>query len=77
MHRGDKRQDPAQSLRGTFPPFSLVFIISLTCCTRYSPGVLVNERIVSFSLNGHHLALDPFSPIGTEEAAVGDFTASE
>lgn len=37
----------------------------------------MNECIVSFSLNGHHLGLDPFSPIGTEEAAVGDFTASE
>lgn len=29
------------------------------------------------SLNGHHLGLDPFSYIGTEETAVGDFTASE
>lgn len=37
----------------------------------------MNGCVVSFSLNGHHLGLDPFSPIGTEEAAVGDFTASE
>lgn len=37
----------------------------------------MNERLVSSSLNGHHLGLDPFSPIGIEEAAVGDFTGSE
>lgn len=33
--------------------------------------------VLFHSMNGHHLGLDPFSPVGTEEAAVGDFTASE
>lgn len=50
---------------------------AVSCCTRHGAGVFVNERIVSLSLNGHHLGLDPFSPTGSEEAAVGDFTALE
>lgn len=51
LHKRDEKQDP------------LVSVSPMGCILLYSgsPAMFVRECVVSFSLNGHHLGLDPFS----------------